>query len=279
MRLGTRAARTIPAAVAAVLAGTVGLEAQAPAADDTAATDTVQEAPTRAAPDGAADGGDVSSPLRATLRQRMASLRQRWEASSSPKERERLSREINSIRQRLMMGDFAPGELVKLEVRKMPRWSGEFTVGQGRTLKLEGIEPISLKGALRPEGEARVEEALSAYIRDPEVEFESLRRIGVLGAVTNPGFYQFSGDVTVSEAIMRAGGLTQEAEMEDFKVESEGKKLAGGASLDFQERTLDELGLRSGDALTIPTQGEGARSWLVAAGSLGSVLGVALAIF
>lgn len=255
-----------------------GLAAQAPAGEDSAATEPAEVASSSPAAE-AEDAGGVTS-LRATLRQRLDSLEARREATEDGAERERIAEEIDALRHRLMMGDFAPGQTVRLEVSEMQRWSGEFTVGPDRTLELPGIEPISLKGALRPEAPERVAEALGDYIRDPEVEVESTRRIAVLGAVTNPGFYHFSGEVTVSEAIMTAGGPTQEAVMEDFTLERDGSPITDGSAFRMQGRTLEELGLRSGDVVKVPADdGDGVRSWLMAAGSLGSVLGVALAIF
>lgn len=259
-----------------------GLQAQVPAAQDSAggaAADTAG-AP-GSGPLVAEDADRPSDPhLRENLQQRLDSLEAARQTAEKEEKRKALDRQIERIRERLTIGDFEPGQQVHLEVAQMPRWTGNFTIRDDRTLKLPGIEPIPLEGVLRTEAPSKVEDALGEYIRDPEVRFESLRRIAVLGAVTNPGFYHLPAEVTVSEAIMQAGGPTQEADMNDFKVERDGESLdTQDSPFRVQGRTLAQLDLRSGDVLRVPAGGEGIQSWLVAAGSVGSVLGVALAIF
>lgn len=260
-----------------------GLAAQQSPGDSARTNDAPPRPGSVARADSAArtDGGDARvSGLRKMLRNRVDSLRTAFR-DREEEERKRISRRVGQIEHRLRMGDFPPGRAVKVEVARMDRWSGRFTIGPDRQLPLPGIEPISLHGVLEPEAERVVSAALESYIRDPDVTLESLRRIAVTGAVSEPGFYHFSEATTVSEAVMTAGGPTRDAELEELAVKRDGRTLTGESGSELEGRTLEQLGLGSGDAVRVPGDGGGGglRSWMVAAGSLGSVLGVALAVF
>ena len=79
--------------------------------------------------------------------------------------------------------------------------SGEITIPLAGTIKAAGLTVTELKG--------RVREALSRYIRSPEVSvtLASPRtvRIWVNGAVDNPGPQYTTATTTVAEALLRAG--------------------------------------------------------------------------
>ena len=59
-----------------------------------------------------------------------------------------VERQIAGIDQRLGQGDFRAGEVVGLEVRGQPQWSGSFTVQPDQTLVLPGVPPIDMNGVL-----------------------------------------------------------------------------------------------------------------------------------
>jgi len=131
---------------------------------------------------------------------------------------------------------------------------------------------IPLRGVLRSELEGRITEALSRYIRTPEVRAQGLMRLSVQGAVGRPGFYVVPADMLVSQALMVAGGPAQNAELYGLRIERGLETLLDGDELQEELRlgtTLDQLNLQAGDQLVLPVGTPGG-VW----GRIGIVAGV-----
>lgn len=183
------------------------------------------------------------------------------------------------LQERLETGDFQRGDVVLLTVFEDQRWSDTFTVRPNQTIELPDIPPISLYGALYSEGPDRVRNALSEYLRDPEIEMESTKRVAILGGVSEPGFYYISGPELISAAIMSAGGPESNSRMDKVELRRGEEALARLPSDIVQSMTLDELGVQSGDEIFVPTL-EQANLFLrnvalvlgIAAGTVGLIL-------
>ncbi len=96
---------------------------------------------------------------------------------------------------------------------------------------------------------------LGQYIKNPVVQARALIRVSVLGEVTRPGFYAVPIDLVLPDALMLAGGATQDARVDRLQI------LRGNSSLwrrsELQKAiawgaTLDELGMRAGDRIEVP---------------------------
>ncbi len=154
---------------------------------------------------------------------------------------------------RLEAGDFHVGDVVLLTVQEDQRWTDTFTVRPNQTIELPDIPAISLYGALYSEGPDRVRAALSEYLRDPEIQMETTKRVAMLGGVGSPGFYYISGPELLSQAIMLAGGPGQNARMDKVELRRGEEAIARLPSDIVQSMTLDELGVQSGDEIFVPT--------------------------
>jgi protein involved in polysaccharide export with SLBB domain len=158
-----------------------------------------------------------------------------------------------TLEQRLESGDFHRGDVVLLTVREDERWSDTFTVRPNQTIELPDIPAISLYGALYSEGPERVRAALSEYLRDPEIQMETTKRVAILGGVGAPGYYYIAGPELLSAAIMSAGGPGQNARMDKVELKRQEQAIARLPSDIVQSMTLDELGVLSGDEIFVPT--------------------------
>ncbi len=201
------------------------------------------------------------------------------DASRPAADRARSASAASSIRSRLQDGDFRVGDRLVLSVRGEAALTDTFTVRDGLVLKLPTVPDVSLKGVLRSEVQERVAQRVSEYYRDREVRVTTLVRIGVLGLVTRPGYYQLAIDSPVSDALMAAGGPTAMAAPDRAVVRHGGltlwnedqlrEMLAAGA-------TLAQLGIHSGDDILVQERGK--RDWSTLAQVSAAVSGLVVSI-
>jgi protein involved in polysaccharide export with SLBB domain len=181
------------------------------------------------------------------------------EAAAQAAEREagndaRRRSDAAALRERLRSGDFAAGDRVVVELRGDSALFDTLTVRSGPSLRLPNMPDVPLQGVLRSELQDHLTRFLSRYIRQPEVRTESLIRLSVLGQVGKPGFYDFNSDLLLTDAIMAAGGPTGNAAIERSTIRR-GTRIV--AEKDAVRRaaqtgaTLDRLGLRPGDEVTV----------------------------
>jgi protein involved in polysaccharide export with SLBB domain len=208
-----------------------------------------------AAPAGAQSGdlgGRGLLASRAALEERVAEL----EASGGGV----ASAELVALRRRLKEGDFQVGDRVFLSVDGEEALTVTFTVSRVQTVVLPGIGTVSFAGVLRSELEDRLTRVVAQYVRNPSVRASALIMLSVTGDVARPGYYALPVTALVSDAVMAAGGGTRDAKLKDVRVERSGKTLWDAkvvADAVAQSRTLDELGLRSGDQVVVPARGRG----------------------
>lgn len=160
-----------------------------------------------------------------------------------------------AIRLRLGSGDFRTGDQVALEVTGEPDLTGTFTVEGGQVLVLPLAGEVSLAGVLRSELQDHMTAALAKVLKDPTVRARSLIQLSILGEVARPGFYVVTPDALLSEAFMEAGGPTTGAKMKKLRIE----RATQGAWVpsetpegSLEARSVNELGLRSGDRVVVP---------------------------
>lgn len=147
------------------------------------------------------------------------------------------------------------GDQILLRVQGDSVLSDTFTVGPGIVITLPEIGDISLVGVSRSELQPYVTAQLGRYLKRPIVQAYSLTRIGIAGEVERPGFYPLPGHLVISDAIMRAGGPTSEAEVAKVRIEREGERIWEGDALQraiADARTLDQMNLRPGDQIFFP---------------------------
>ena len=198
-------------------------------------------------------------------RQTLDSLRARMHAYAespaySARMQARARERARAIEDRLHEGDFRVGDRVLLTVEREEALTDTFTVRDGRELVLPTVGSIPLDGVLRAELEERVRSEIARYLREPVVRTRTLIRVTITGGVVTPGFYSLPTELPVSEALMRAGGPTPDAELDGIRIEREGRtvwtpeRLRPGV---IQGRTLDELNLVAGDRIIVPEEGRG----------------------
>lgn len=254
---------------AALAAATVATLAAAPVTTAAQGTDAAAEE---------RKPGVVERPLatRAELEATLDTVERRL-ASQTGQQATALERRAERIRERLRTGDFRVGDMVEMTVRGDSSLTGKFQVNREGQLELPTLPPVSLDGVLYSEVEAALREALGRYIRDPNVRARALWRVAVLGGVTSPGYYDFHPSTTLSEALMQAGGPSQEAKLDDLEFRRDGRNLLDDREAPVESLTLADLGARRGDQLFVPQAGRGA-SFMGVMGIVSGIAGTAWAI-
>jgi protein involved in polysaccharide export with SLBB domain len=162
---------------------------------------------------------------------------------------------------------FQVGDRVLLSVEGDSALSDTFTVVPGPALRLPEIGEISLAGVPRADVEAHLTRELGRYIKDPVVEARALIRVSVLGEVTRPGFYAVPIDLVLPDALMLAGGATQDARIDRLRIVRGNAALWSGSRLQdaiARGSTLDQLGVQAGDRIEVPKERDPESKWRIA---------------
>ncbi len=129
------------------------------------------------------------------------------------------------------------------------------------------MSPIDLTGVLWDEVGSYLQRELSRYLRNPEVTAHAFIRLGVLGAVGQPGFYLFRPESPVPDIFGAAGGLAKNAKVNDAEVRRMGKRIIGSKTLRLAMAAgwnLRQLQVQAGDEIYVPAAGPrlGPREWI-----------------
>lgn len=174
---------------------------------------------------------------------------------------------------------FQPGDVIRLEVEGDSLFTGTFTVGPGPALMLPVIGEIPLAGVRRVALEPHLQEQLGRYLRNPVIHAKALIRLSILGEVAKPGIYAVPTDLVLADAVMVAGGPTQEAKFAAMRIERGSQRLVEGDRLQqalARGLTVDDLNLRAGDQIFVPQVRRDPESkWRV----IGIILSIPVAIF
>lgn len=120
-----------------------------------------------------------------------------------------LSPSSNLVQQKV-----GPEDLIGLQVYDAPEFTRTVRVSADGTIRMAGLaEPIRVQGLMPDDISVLVKEALvraqlyvDPFVTTTVMEYHS-RPISVSGAVRTPTIFQAIGDVTLTDAIARAGGV------------------------------------------------------------------------
>lgn len=202
--------------------------------------------------------------------------------TGDPSKRAQNARIATAIRQRLRDGDLQVGDRVVVTMISDAVHRDTAVVRSDRTLALPGLIFVPVAGVLRSELQERVSSEVLKYVKAQHIEVTPLMRLGVLGAVSRPGYFAFASDLPLTDAIMGAGGPIGTADIgrttvrrrnQEFRSAGEtGKAITSGL-------TLDQFGLSAGDELVVGQRREfGLSLFLGSAGAVASVLTLFVAL-
>ncbi|HVO29480.1 MAG TPA: polysaccharide biosynthesis/export family protein [bacterium] len=105
-----------------------------------------------------------------------------------------------------------PADVLDLAVTQEPKLTGKFTVDDQGAVSLELLGRVDVAGRTTEEIDKLLAEKLKTYFKSPSVrvavaEYHS-QKVYVLGAVSRPGAYVLSGERTLLDEVLEAGGTT-----------------------------------------------------------------------
>lgn len=142
------------------------------------------------------------------------------------------------------------GDSLKVTVFDEETLTGEYDVGTGGVLALPLIEPIVVKDQGPQEVAGMIAKSLAdgGYVLGPRVSVEILehRSFFILGEVETPGEYPHNGQLSLEQAVAKAGGYTSRAGRTSIVLKRQ----------DWPESRLVKLGegtllIAPGDTITI----------------------------
>jgi polysaccharide export outer membrane protein len=153
-----------------------------------------------------------------------------------------------------------PGDLFDVRVYGEPSLSANYEVAGDGTINFPLIGTVKVQGHTPPEIETEIQARLAeGYLKHPSVsvrvtDYRS-RRVSVFGQVRQPGTFAYSENMSVVEAITRAGGFTALARKNAVRITR--KSADAAESLDV---AVEDIGqgrapnflLRPGDVIFVP---------------------------
>ena len=141
-----------------------------------------------------------------------------------------------------------PGDLIEIDVWREEDLSGEFLVDESGIVTLPLLGRVPVIGVPFSELRSQLLAAYAEQLRNPSISITPLRRVYVLGEVTEPGVYALSPSLSLAGAVALAGGATTEGNLRSLRVIREGQILVKGIR---SEAALAEIGVLSGDQIFV----------------------------
>lgn len=146
-----------------------------------------------------------------------------------------------------------PGDIIRINVWGRDELSGQFQVDEEGTIHYPLLGEIDIDNLSVAQVRDSIRAGLGQLFTTPFVTITPLFRIAVLGEVRNPGLYTVDPTLSVLDVVALAGGNTDVGNLNKIRL------LRGGGEtrVNFEEarlrgRTLQEIGVRSGDEIVVP---------------------------
>lgn len=107
-----------------------------------------------------------------------------------------------------------PGDAIQLTVWRREDLSGEFAIGADGSIVHPILQRVVVTGVPLEEVERRISALLQSFEGETEFAIQPLVRVGVAGEVRQPNLYMLTPDMTVANAVARAGGPTERGRLD-----------------------------------------------------------------
>src|SRR6476619_1595928 len=119
-----------------------------------------------------------------------------------------------------------PGDQVRIAVWRNPELSGDFTVAANGTLTHPLYREIQVTGIPLSAVEDRLRTFLTRYTTNPQFVLQPLVKVIVSGEVRTPNLLSVPPETTVAQALILAGGPTNNARLDHIRLFRQGQEIA-----------------------------------------------------
>lgn len=130
----------------------------------------------------------------------------------------------------------AAGDKLRITVFDEPTLTGDYEIGDDGAVAFPLIEPVKASGLTTSELANAISNELSkgGYVLVPRVAIEVTehRPFYILGEVAKPGEYPYSGELTLNQAVAKAGGFTARANKRVIKLQRQSSSASTRIRLD-----------------------------------------------
>jgi polysaccharide export outer membrane protein len=161
-----------------------------------------------------------------------------------------------------LQGELAlgPGDTFDVRVFGEPDLTGTYRVADDGTIDYPLIGQIKLEGMEPHDAATFVATKLKEkYLRHPQVSIlvkeQPSKKINVIGQVAKPGTYAYESNMSIIEAISKAGGFTPIAARNKTtitRIDHGNKVTVEAAVADIGEGRAQNVSLRPGDIISVP---------------------------
>mgnify|MGYP005815998667 CR=1 FL=1 len=159
------------------------------------------------------------------------------------------------IRRRLVEGDIRPGDIIMLAVQNMSSLSQAYPVTADNSIILPTIGEVKLPALLRSEIEDYLRDVIARHYVDPVVRADAQIRLGIFGCVGRQAYFVTPASAVLPDVIMQnGGGPGGTYKPERSKITRNDQVIVDGETFLAavrEGRSLDELGLQSGDEIHV----------------------------
>ncbi len=143
-----------------------------------------------------------------------------------------------------------PGDGIRVAVWRQAELSGEFMIAADSTLRHPLYRSVKVAGVPMEVVEQRMRSYLQQLEASPQFVLEPLLHVTVSGEVRSPSIYTLPPEVTVAQAVVRAGGATQTARTNHVRLRRNGREYV--VDLTYPDLETAQTPIRSGDQIIVP---------------------------
>lgn len=146
-----------------------------------------------------------------------------------------------------------PGDVLQINVWGQDAFSGQFQVDEEEKFLYPVLGEMSTRNLSVSQVRDSLIAGLETLFNNPFVTVSPRFRVSVLGHVMRPGLYTIDPTLTAIDVVAMAGGPSVNGNLNDIRL----RRIEATESIDYEAaetrgRTLQEIGVRSGDQVYVP---------------------------
>ena len=145
-----------------------------------------------------------------------------------------------------------PGDVLKIVVWGQSAYSGDYQIDERGVLEYPVLGELEVRDLTVAQLRDRIRQALETIFNSPFVTVRPQFRMAVLGKVERPGLYVVDPTLSVLDVVAMAGGPSSSGNLNGVKLLRGGDQLRLALEGGIRGRTLQEIGVRSGDQILVP---------------------------